>query len=574
MWGANVKINDDTGTANQSAPKLSVDESGHVYVVWVDQRDGSAQVYFAHRPAGGTWGANVRVSPDDSVRFPTFTSDAYVKDAAIAIDDTGKVHVAWSSGVNMMSQWLAGVHLAIRSSDGTWMSKRQVNDSWEAINYGVSLAVDAAGKVSLTWEDGRHGAPNLYFAQSLDAPVYVPQGIYTSPELDTGVSATAWDALVYSATLPADTSLTFETRSRQAGGTWSAWVPVERGTITSPPAQFLQYRATFSTTSENVSPLLDWVKVTYRSPGTPSAPRFVTPNGVTNQTTPPILGVAAAGSVVHIFVDGTEVSTTTVDANGFFQVSPELATGAHTLSAHAKNTAGKGPTSGALELTVDPDLPYDPVAVRAGEWSKDGWLLAPPRDSEGAANPEEGWRIWPRADKKFRIEIPVTYTASAAVTVTVGTQTLTLTEETSGYFVGMVQPPIQAGDFVIKTEVDGEVTTVEGGPVLIEPDGLIYEATGTMSDTLSGVEVTCYYSDTHAGQWMQWEAWHYEQVNPQTTLNDGYYSFYTPRGTYRVVAEKEGYPTYTSPDLTVVDTPVRHNIPLGDFKIYLPLVMR
>lgn len=62
-------------------------------------------------------------------------------------------------------------------------------------------------------------------------------------------------------------------------------------------------------------------------------------------------------------------------------------------------------------------------------------------------------------------------------------------------------------------------------------------------------------------------------MNPQTTLEDGHYSFYVPPGTYRVVAEKEGYPTYTSPGLVVVSAPVRHNIPLG-WRIYLPVVLR
>lgn len=293
------------------------------------------------------------------------------------------------------------------------------------------------------------------------------------------------------------------------------------------------------------------------------------------QTHPTLEGVAAAGSVIHLTVDSTEVSTTTVDTDGTFSIVPNLSAGTHTLTVVAENASGQGPASDALALTVEPTLPYDPIGVRAGEWNKDGWLLGPPRDSEGCADPTNAWRVWPRENQQFRVEVPVTYTTSAAVTVTVGTQTITLTEEVTGTFVGVFEPPIQTGDFTIEVETDDTTTTVDGGPVLIDPDGFVYEATGTISDTIPGVRVTCYYSDTHAGEWVMWDAWNYNaQVNPQTTLDDGYYSFYTPKGTYRVVAEKEGYPTYTSPDLVVIDTPVRHNIPLGDFKIYLPLVVR
>ena len=63
---------------------------------------------------------------------------------------------------------------------------------------------------------------------------------------------------------------------------------------------------------------------------------------------------------------------------------------------------------------------------------------------------------------------------------------------------------------------------------------------------------------------------------PALLYPDSIDSFYTPPGTYRVQAEKEGYPVYVSPDLTVVDRPVRHNVPLGERKwdVYLPLVLR
>jgi hypothetical protein len=275
-----------------------------------------------------------------------------------------------------------------------------------------------------------------------------------------------------------------------------------------------------------------------------------------------------------LYVDGTKVATTTVYAWGAFAFGPGLSAGSYTLTATAENGSGTGPASLPLTLTVDPALSYDPINVRAGQWSKDGWLMSIPRDANGCANPGNGWRVWPRANQRLRVEVPVSYTASAAVTVTVGTQTITLAEESAGLFAGVFQPPIQGGDFVIEVDADGATTTVNGGSVLIDPDGYVYEIGGTISDTIPGVQVACYYSDTHSGQWVLWDAWNYGQVNPQTTLEDGYYSFYTPPGAYRVVAEKAGYPVYTSPDLLVVDTPVRHNVPLGYFEIYLPLVLR
>ena len=200
-------------------------------------------------------------------------------------------------------------------------------------------------------------------------------------------------------------------------------------------------------------------------------------------------------------------------------------------------------------------------------------MLSVPRAASGCANPHNAWRIWPRLHQKLRVQVPVSYTSFATVTVTVGTQSITLTEESDGLFAGVFQPPIHTGDFIIEINADGVLTRIESGPVLIDPDGFVYEAGGTISDTIPEAKVTCQYWDVHIGQWLVWDAWNYGQVNPQVTLEDGYYSFYTPVGTYRVTAEKQGYPAYASPDLEVVDAPVRHNIPLG-YSIFLPVVVR
>ncbi|HRW08858.1 MAG TPA: plastocyanin/azurin family copper-binding protein, partial [Caldilineaceae bacterium] len=59
-----------------------------------------------------------------------------------------------------------------------------------------------------------------------------------------------------------------------------------------------------------------------------------------------------------------------------------------------------------------------------------------------------------------------------------------------------------------------------------------------------------------------WDAAIYGQVNPQLTAADGYFSFMTPVGTYRIVVNKSGYQSHTSPDLAVINDPVRYNVSL------------
>ncbi|MEE8392268.1 MAG: Ig-like domain-containing protein, partial [Anaerolineae bacterium] len=578
-WGANVKVNDD-GAASQHVPAIAVDGNGNAHAVWVDSREGNYDVnydvYYAYRPAGGTWGANVKVNDDPG------TATQY--SPAIAVDGNGNAHAVWVDE----REGNYDVYYAYHPAGGAWGANVKVNDDpGTALQYFPAIAVDGNGNAYVVWHDQRFGAWRVYFAHSLPTSEYRSAGTYTSPVLDTRMITAAWESLAHVSTVPAGASLAFETRSRASGeDVWSdweqtskVWETLEVSRVSSPRGRYLQYRVAFSSTFTGTTPVLERVQVVYRWAGAPSAPRFSTPCGITNQTTPTLRGSAAEGSVVHLYVDGAEVAIQTVRGGtlsfGAFAFAPRLGAGTHTITAAAENEDGIGPASPPLSLTVSPALPYDPINVRAGQWFGVSWLLSVPRDVDGCADPTNSWRVWPRVNRQFRVQVPVSYTTSAAVTVTVGTQTITLTEESAGLlFTGVFQPPIRAGAFIIQVNADGETTTVTGGPVLIDPDGVVYEASGSISDTIAGVTVTCYYSDTYRGQWVAWDAWSYAQVNPQVTLDDGYYSFYTPRGTYRVVAEKAGYPTYTSPDLVVVSIPVRHNVPLGYRRVYLPLVLR
>ncbi len=117
------------------------------------------------------------------------------------------------------------------------------------------------------------------------------------------------------------------------------------------------------------------------------------------------------------------------------------------------------------------------------------------------------------------------------------------------------------------------------GSVLIDPDGYVFDKnqweSHGITQTLASVAVTCEYSDTVEGEWKTWEAWAYDgQVNPQVTGADGYYAFFVPPGTYRIMARSPGYLPFTSSDIVVVDAPAHLNIPLLQWwQVYLPVVL-
>lgn len=88
-------------------------------------------------------------------------------------------------------------------------------------------------------------------------------GQFHSCTIDAG-QTTTWGSLTWSSTVPAGTSVSFETRSSANGTNWSSWsAPITTGgtLITSPANRYLQYRITFITSDPIVSPEVDRVTV-------------------------------------------------------------------------------------------------------------------------------------------------------------------------------------------------------------------------------------------------------------------------------------------------------------------------
>jgi RHS repeat-associated protein len=156
-WQPNVRVNDDVGTSYQYAPAIAVDTAGNAYAVWDDRRNGTynGDIYFAYRPAGGAWGANVRVDDDPSA------SGQYWPD--IAIDAAGTAYVVWEDYRPASS---SDIHFSYRLANGAWSPSVRVNDDGEG-NYNgwPNIALDEAGNAYAVWEDTRdNGNEDIYFS--------------------------------------------------------------------------------------------------------------------------------------------------------------------------------------------------------------------------------------------------------------------------------------------------------------------------------------------------------------------------------------------------------------------------
>ena len=107
--------------------------------------------------------------------------------------------------------------------------------------------------------------------------------------------------------------------------------------------------------------------------------------------------------------------------------------------------------------------------------------------------------------------------------------------------------------FDLAMEYLGETASheMECSDPLIDPAGFIYEA--VLSNRVEGATVSIYYKDEN-GNAVLWDAESFDQVSTIVTEAGGYYSWLTPPGNWKVVAEKEGYLTADSTkDTNAVD---------------------
>jgi hypothetical protein len=95
-------------------------------------------------------------------------------------------------------------------------------------------------------------------------------GYLESAVFDSGVAGAFWNSMNWTEFLPPNTNITISTRTGNSPvpdplwSSWSAEMWDETGsTLTSPRGRFIQYRATLSTTDQNVTPILSEVHIDY-----------------------------------------------------------------------------------------------------------------------------------------------------------------------------------------------------------------------------------------------------------------------------------------------------------------------
>jgi len=161
LWANEIKVNKDTGAANQSEPAITFDSRNDIYLVWTDERNGHQDIYAAKYNSAGQplWANDLKINT---------VSDAAVRHTpALAIDGSDNLYIAWADEQSGSSD----IYLAKFDSGGSavWTPANLIVSALTDFNQKTpSLAVTADNNLYLSWIDDRNGDPDIY-AQKLNS---------------------------------------------------------------------------------------------------------------------------------------------------------------------------------------------------------------------------------------------------------------------------------------------------------------------------------------------------------------------------------------------------------------------
>ena len=134
----------------------TTDNSGQQYTVWVDNRHGSATLYFnASSDDGRTWSQDIKIDRQVGQIF----------NPHLTIDEAGQLYLIWQNWLNIDRYVF---YFARSIDDGqTWSEVIRIDET-TGKTFRPTLAVDAEGALSLTWQHRRHLNTGIYITHSTD----------------------------------------------------------------------------------------------------------------------------------------------------------------------------------------------------------------------------------------------------------------------------------------------------------------------------------------------------------------------------------------------------------------------
>ncbi len=159
-----IKINKDTGTAEQKNPKIIADSNNNIYVAWLDDRNNSGQfdIYINKIDTNGNtlWTNEQRIDNNEGSGIPSIT------DFDLAINSLGNAYLTWADNRNSKFDiWWQGI--ATTSVLLFTQDKALNTQASSSQQISPRIAIDNSDNLFIAWEDNRRGNNDVY-AMKLD----------------------------------------------------------------------------------------------------------------------------------------------------------------------------------------------------------------------------------------------------------------------------------------------------------------------------------------------------------------------------------------------------------------------
>ncbi len=185
VWSSDLRADDGPAGTDQRGAVVAVDRRGRKIAVWVDNRGGDLDLYWAEKPVGAdAWTPRGRVN-DVTV------GDQVAPD--VAFDGLGNAYVVWEdhrSGSN------SDIYFASLSAGSSiWSASQRINDDPAARQVRPALAASFDGTLYAVWADDRDGDLDIRAARRVPAGLAwsgsvrvnsVTTGRQVNPDVATG----------------------------------------------------------------------------------------------------------------------------------------------------------------------------------------------------------------------------------------------------------------------------------------------------------------------------------------------------------------------------------------------------
>jgi len=171
LWTADLKVNDDSGSASQTNPRIAVDDSDNAYFIWEDERNTDKDVYWMKYDSAepvpnkltgvGEFEASNKKANNDSSGL-----DQY--EPSIVFDGVEYFYMSWSDKRNSQPDIYAQKYdkNGVVSTSGNWASgdvkinDDSLSDAWREKSAVAYSSFD--NMIYFSWEDDRNGNPDVY----------------------------------------------------------------------------------------------------------------------------------------------------------------------------------------------------------------------------------------------------------------------------------------------------------------------------------------------------------------------------------------------------------------------------